>query len=240
MKHIIAIALVTLASVSTLFAQKTGTTWFASFNTIGLNKGFSIHFDGQWRSGDHYSKMLTLLLRPGLNYKVSDKLTVTAGYGLISGRRTISGISGYAPEHRIWQQAVYTHPLLNSSLAHRFRLEQRFISKSSVSTDQLVNDGNIYANRFRYFFRTVFPFRSGKGFSKGAFWAIQNEIMFNIGNNSGVNGRSFDQNRAYTAFGYRFGKKFDLEAGYMNQYIQGRGAAFTNNHVIQLATYTRL
>ncbi|WP_366206523.1 hypothetical protein [Flavihumibacter sp. CACIAM 22H1] len=32
----------------------------------------------------------------------------------------------------------------------------------------------------------------------------------------------------------------DLEIGYLNQYVNGRGSAFTNNHVAQLAVYTRL
>lgn len=240
MKQILVIALVMLAPAGTLIAQKTETAWFASFNTFQLNNRFSIHFDGQWRSGDEFSTMQTLLLRPGLNYHATKRLTLTGGYGFISGRRNISGISGYAPEHRIWQQAIYSHPFLNSSLAHRFRLEQRFIGKSVVNGNQLENEGNLYANRFRYFFRTIIPFSGKKTLEKGPFTAIQNEILLNIGNNSGVNGRTFDQNRAYGAIGYRMSRKFDVELGYMNQYIRGRGAAFTNNHVIQLATYTRL
>lgn len=240
MKHLFIAAFLTLATASALFAQKTESAWLASFNTIKVNNQFSIHFDGQWRSGDNFSTMQTLLLRPGLNYHLTKQLTLTAGYGFISGRRVISGISGYAPEHRIWQQVVYAHPFLNSSLAHRFRLELRFISKSYINGDQLENDGNIYANRFRYFFRTILPFSGKKNLEKGLFGAIQNEVMLNIGNNDGVNGRSFDQNRAYGAIGYRVSKKFDFEVGYMNQYISGRGRAFTNNHVFQLATYARL
>ncbi|MBN8428426.1 MAG: DUF2490 domain-containing protein [Xanthomonadales bacterium] len=62
----------------------------------------------------------------------------------------------------------------------------------------------------------------------------------NFGNTSNVNGKFFDQNRLYLAMGYRLSTKADLEVGYMNQYINGKGTSFTNNHIVQLATYLRL
>jgi hypothetical protein len=55
-----------------------------------------------------------------------------------------------------------------------------------------------------------------------------------------VNNEIFDQNRLYLALGYRLRKSFDLEAGYLNQYINGRGKTFGNNHILQLAGYVRL
>jgi hypothetical protein len=44
----------------------------------------------------------------------------------------------------------------------------------------------------------------------------------------------------YIAGGYRLSAKADLELGYLNQYVNGRGSQFTNNHIIQLAGYLRL
>jgi hypothetical protein len=55
-----------------------------------------------------------------------------------------------------------------------------------------------------------------------------------------VNGETFDQNRAYVAVGYRFSARFDLEAGYLNQYIDHRNDNFSNVHVAQVAGYLRL
>ena len=151
----------------------------------------------------------------------------------------MSNISGYAPEHRIWQQFIVSHPIINTSLSHRFRLEQRFIAKSVIENNELKNEGNVYANRLRYFFRTMVPV-GGKLEDNTPFTGLQNEVFLNFGDKSGVNREFFDQNRAYVALGYRFNRKFDLELGYMNQYINGRNDAFTNNHVLQLATYLRL
>ncbi|MFT3704425.1 MAG: DUF2490 domain-containing protein [Agriterribacter sp.] len=221
-------------------AQTQFNGWFASFNTIKLKDKLSFYYDIQLRSTDKVEHVQALLLRPGLNYQVSKNKILTAGYAFIHNRRTSSGITGYMPEHRIWEQFTVSHNILFAPLAHRFRLEQRFIGNPVPANNELNRDGYVFANRFRYFFRSVIPFSGEKKFVKGIFGAIQNEVFLNIGDKSNVNGKTFDQNRAYLAFGYRFSKSFDIEAGYLNQYISGRNNAVTNNHVLQFATYTRL
>jgi len=215
--------------------------WLATFNTFKTGKKTSIHNDIQWRSSDEFQHTQTFLFRAGLNYQVRKNMVATAGYAFIHNRRLVAGVSGYAPEHRIWEQFVISHKIKTAMIAHRFRLEQRFISRSVVSGNELKNDGHVYANRFRYFVRSVLPLQSpGGSFTKGPFAALQNEVFVNIGNKANVNGEFFDQNRLYLAGGYRLSPKLDLEAGYMNQYINGRGSAFTNNHIVQLASYIRL
>lgn len=222
-------------------AQSEFSGWFANFSTFKLSNKYSIHFDGQLRSTNDIEHLSTLLLRTGLNVNVKKNMIATAGYAFINNRRVIGSFSGYAPEHRLWEQFIVSHPLLNSSLSHRFRLEQRFISRSVINNDSngLKNEGNVYANRFRYFFRTLLPI-GGKLQAKRPFIGLQNEVFLNFGDKSGVSGETFDQNRAYIAIGYRVMNEFDLEIGYMNQYINRAGDAFTNNHILQLATYLRL
>jgi len=222
-----------------LHAQAQFSGWFGNFSSFKLSNKLSIHFDGQLRSTDDIEHISTLLLRTGLNLNLRKNMIGTAGYAYIRNRREIGNVSGYAPEHRIWQQFIVSHPVINTTLSHRFRLEQRFIAKSEVDNNELKNEGNVYANRFRYFFRTMVPL-GDKLQEKTPFIALQNEVFVNFGDKSGVNGEFFDQNRAYLAFGYRFSQRFDAEIGYMNQYINGRNNSFTNNHILQLATYLRL
>lgn len=237
-----------LLSINRVTAQTQLTGWLADFNTFKINTRLSIHSDFQLRSSDQLEHVQTLLLRAGLNYHANKKLVLTGGYAYIHNRRIIAGKSGYAPEHRIWEQLLFTHPLSIGSgihakkgtLAHRLRLEQRFIIKSELRNGEWQNDGNLYANRLRYFIRDVTPLIPWSANGKAPFLALQNEVFVNIGDKSAVNGEFFDQNRAYIALGYRFHKKFDAEMGYMNQYINGRGKAFTNNHIVQVATYVRL
>ena len=242
MKKVFFLSLCLLAS-SLFFnaaAQSQFTGWAALFTAFKTGKKTSIHADVQLRSTDEIKQVQTLLLRTGLNIHLSKKIIVTAGYAFIRNRRVISNVTGYATEHRIWEQLIYNHKLKNIFITHRFRLEQRFISKSIVVNNELKNDGALYANRFRYFIRNVFPLKTEPSFKKGMFAALQNEVFVNPGNTSNVNGAFFDQNRLYLALGYRFHTKTDLETGYMNQYVNGRGNQFTNNHVIQLAAYLRL
>src|SRR5688572_17031054 len=150
---VVAALMVTVATI----AQTQFTGWLATFNTFSSKGNTSIHLDVQARSSDEFKYLQSFLARTGLNYKIRNNLIATAGYAYISNRRTVSTVTGYAPEHRIWEQLLVSHPLFHSTLAHRFRLEQRFISTSSVQGNTLENDGNVFANRFRYFVRILLP-----------------------------------------------------------------------------------
>lgn len=261
-----------LAGVLPSSAQTQFAGWMGTFQNYKLNNLIGLYFDGQIRSTDQLAHTQAILIRPGVNFYLTPRITATAGYAYIPHRKTVGHISHHLPEHRSWQQIVYSHPVHFSHTArttavqHRLRLEQRYLPKPVVQDNTLRNDGFIYSGRLRYFVRGVIPL-SGKGsntndnqttgtansanadqqgtlkpsaFEKGFFASIQNEVFANLGDPSAVNGKFFDQNRAYFSLGYRFSKQFDLEAGYMNQYISGAGDNSTNNHILQLATYLRL
>jgi hypothetical protein len=214
--------------------------WIMVLNSYKINNSLTAYFDGQYRTNNQFKNLQTLILRPGLQYTLRKNINATLGYAFIENRRTMGGLSGYAPEHRIWEQLHVMHRVGFTSLNHRLRLEQRFITKTTVYNNSLHHGDITSANRFRYFFRDIIPFSGIRSFKRGAFAALQNEIFINIGDKSSVNGKYFDQNRAYGALGYRFSPKFDLEAGYLNQYISGQNKSFTNNHNIQVASYIRL
>src|SRR6187402_2831296 len=113
-------------------AQSQFSGWLASFNTFKISKKTSIHADVQLRSTDEIKQIQTVLFRTGLNYHVNKKLILTAGYAYIKNKRIFTNVTAYAPEHRIWEQLLYNHKLKNIFVAHRFRIEQRFMGKSVV------------------------------------------------------------------------------------------------------------
>lgn len=214
--------------------------WLASFNTIKLDKKLSFHFDAQVRSTDQLKHVQTILIRPGLNYHFNKNVTGTLGYAFIDNRQTISGITDYLTEHRIWEQVLFSHKWRTVSAAHRFRLEQRFVPSSiSMVNNSLEIEKRRLTNRFRYFIRNVIPLEKGLTFTKGPFVAVQNEVFVNIANKDGANGKFFDQNRLYGSIGYRFCNKIDVDAGYLNQYAKSTTGAI-KNHIIQLAVSARL
>ena len=154
---LLAVSFVVLSNSA--FAQPQFSGWLANFNTFKTGKKTSIHNDNQWRSSDDIKHMQTLLLRVGVNVELNKSVIATAGYAYISNRRSVMNVTGYAPEHRIWEQLIINHKISRIATAHRFWLEQRFISKSVVQNNELKNDGSVFANRIRYFIRNLLPLK---------------------------------------------------------------------------------
>lgn len=201
-------------------------------HTQKFNAKWGVHFDLQLRSADEFGYLRNVLVRPGLTYYINKNSNATLGYLLTTTKTEVPGLEDIdVTEHRIWQQYIRTHRLGGIYASHRLRLEQRFIEQN--------NGDQVFAQRFRYFFRLIQPLQQrAETFDKGAFVALQNEVFLNVQNKSALSGKLFDQNRAYLAVGYRFSKKVDLEAGYLNQASNGRNN-YTLNHIAQLALYTR-
>lgn len=217
-----------------LFAQTVhqNSGWLFFLKSTKLSDKWGLHLDVQVRSADDWGYVRNVLIRPGLTYFINKKSNVTAGYLLATTKTQFNNLPDVnTNEHRIWEQYIIAHKLGSGTLSHRFRLEQRFIGQPTGD--------DIFSQRIRYFFRFIQPLKKQEdGFTKGAFAALQNETFFNLQNKDQLNGSVYDQNRVYIAAGYRFSKKFDIEAGYLNQAINGR-ANHTVNHVAQLAFYTR-
>ena len=207
------------------------TGWFAWFNSYRFSQRWGLHFDGQVRSADDWGYVRTLLLRPGITYFFDAKNSATLGYAYIeSYNRLPEPSKNTLTENRIWEQYIYAAKLGQVFLQNRFRLEQRFIERQT---------NNVFAQRLRYFVRVIIPLSKQKSsFNMGFYAAVQNEIFLNVQNKQDINNSLFDQNRVYGAIGYRFNPKVDLEAGYMNQYVNGMTTDLSNN-IIQMALYTR-
>jgi len=266
----ILMSVLTFAGIRSGTAQSQFSGWAATFQNYKLSPKWGFYFDIQYRSTDQWKQMQALLIRPGVNYYFKPNITGTVGYAIIPQQRIAGGVTGYLPEHRTWQQLIVSHnahlsrKARNTAIQHRFRLEQRYLPRFHAEGESLVKDKHVYAGRFRYFTRAVIPLggvhsvsappadaTSGgaaqagpavvsRAFTQGFFASIQNEIFVNVGDPSPVNGKFFDQNRAYVSIGYRCSKQFDVEMGYLNQYISGAGNNSTVNHVLQVATYVRL
>ncbi len=227
MKRILLLAVTFVLATYQLSAQtkQENSGWLFLLNSTKFSEKWGMHLDVQVRSNDNWDGTKNILFRPGITYFIDSKQNVTAGYLMVT---TDLGPSTLV-EHRIWEQYILNHKIKSIFTAHRFRLEQRFLDQA--------NDN--FTQRLRYFIRMVKPLQKSEGgFTKGAFLALQNEVLFNVQNKELVNNSLFDQNRLYLAAGYRFSKKIDVEAGYLNQAIHGRTRNTVNN-VVQLALYTR-
>ncbi len=238
--HLFFAALLLAGSIRSIAQQKTFNQWTAVNNVFKINNLLGINFDGHLRTSNQLNQISTILLRPGLNVTFKKKFYATVGYAFIASRRSTSGVSDLVAKHRIWQQLQLTHPVGFTALTHRLRFEQRFIPDYFSQGLDLKVNGYDFATRLRYFVRDIIPLNGQKGFQKGYFAAVQNEIFINTGDQSAANGKYFDQNRVLLGLGRRLRKELDLEVAYVNQYVNGEKAAFSNNHIVQISSYLRL
>lgn len=208
------------------------TNWLQTFNTITLNKKLSLHAEYQWRREKGLKFWQQGLLRIGANYKIADNVIAHVGYGWAEtfpyGDYPIAN-NGTFPEHRLYEQLTLRQPSGKVLFTHRFRVEQRWLGRVKAGTagDREIEDW-FFLHRFRYQFRTQYPFWTKS--DKQLYGAAADEIFIGAGKNLGTN--IFDQNRIFLLLGLKLNKKVSLEAGYFNQTLQ-QGRRINNNTIMQ-------
>lgn len=205
------------------------TGWAAWFNSAKISERWTLSSDVQWRGGDDWEYLRNIVARAGLSYALDDRRALAGGYAWIP---TYTPGAPDLTEHRIWQQFVTQGRFAGYPLTQRLRLEQRFIERR-------VGD-DIYSDRLRYYARLMLPFAGPQSaaFTQGYYAAVQVEVFLHLSGREDLNGKVFDQSRTYAGLGWRASPAFDIEVGYMNQFIKGLSAD-THNHAIQFALHTR-
>ncbi len=193
-------------------------TWLAvaTNGPVQADSNWLYWFDGHARSQDDASGLGVSIIRPALGYKVSDKLSLWAGYARVVARRA----GPDTEEHRIWQQATYpVADLFGGKLSGRTRLEQRLIEGAGDT-----------GHRIRQFWRWSRPIQ-GTDWS----WVLGNETFIAFNNTDFGQDSGYLQNRASLGFAWQAGGP-RVEIGYLNNHIDRPGADNTN-HNITLALF---
>ncbi len=215
--------------------------WLSIINSVQLNKRIGFQFDFNLRSTDQWENIQTIIVRPGISYRLNKIVTASIGYSNIRNRINIDEASGYISEHQVWQQLFIRHRLFNRlNTLHRPLLEERFVGNAVVENNSIKTNGRSLALRLRYLFRNVLPFINNETFSRGPYAFAQQEILLIIVNNSVINGKTFDQFRSATGLGYRFSPKWDLESGYLFRDLTTKTSAHFHDHIIQVSSFLRL
>lgn len=183
---------------------------------VGLHEKVRGYLEVGPRIGDGVSRLNQLLVRPALQYKVSEKFSVLAGY---LWQTTYD--SEVLHEHRIWQQLLLNKDVKRLSLINRTRLEQRFFSNLSET-----------GNRLRHMVKGNF------GLTKRLYLTTSNELFLNLNSVKDGPQRGVDQNRYFAGLGIKSFGGSRLEAGYQYQYVN-RSDEFDDqgNHAILIQTF---
>jgi len=201
--------LMMIPSLSTANEDEVG-NWLMYFGTNKINDEWSLHTEFQFRNHTLVpNNTEQLLFRTGLNYHLTDKKMITAGYAYIPSYEFNSEQS--APEkkeHRIWQQYILNDKVGRVKLEHRFRYEQRWI------------EGD-YRDRLRYRLMLFIPINKPVMQKGAVFLGLYNEIFLN------TRDTIFDRNRTYGAIGYQISKDISFQVGMMNQQLNETNKWYT-------------
>lgn len=221
------------------FGQKQVNTheqaWLGYINQTRLSNKWGLWLDLHARRTDFLDRWNTLIFRPGVTYYINDHVRFTAGYALV-GHYPAPGLHTVRPEHRPWQQVLWTTRAKRLQTQQWIRIEERFNRK--VVDDELV-DGYNFNYRFRYLLNLMVPLNRDFIEPKTLFFAFNDEIHINAGKK--ITNNYFDQNRFFVGLGYQFTKSFNAQLGYMNLFQQlPAGSQFNNNHVARLFLFHNL
>jgi hypothetical protein len=119
-------------------------------------------------------------------------------------------------------------------IQHRYRLEQRFIENWEKDTDNTFYlDGFLFRQRIRYRLLLTMPLSRKSLENNTLFLSVYDEPFLGFG--AGIGENILDQNRLYLALGCRFTKDFNVQLGYLNQYIvKANGIDHERNHTLQI------
>jgi hypothetical protein len=210
-------------------------SWAMYFGNHRLTDRWGIHSEYQWRRHDFFNSWQQSLMRLGVDYYSKNQAQFTLGYGWIKtfayGDQPVDHSFN---EHRIWQQLVLKNNIGRVEFNHRYRLEQRFLEQwKLMPTDSYEQNGHVFRNRVRYRFMATVPLSRKELNDNTLFLAVYDEPFLQFG--KGVAKNILDQNRLYFALGWRFTKDFNIQLGYLNQYIvKTDGIKAERNHTLQI------
>ena len=213
--------------------------WVVYSGSHAWSSRFGLYLEGQVRRADGVRAPKQLLFRPGLQYRWTERVAVTAGYAY--QRTSPHGILAApvaVPEHRAWEQVEVETPAGRLGVEHRVRLEHRWEQEVETSPGLAARRaGWASSTRARYQLRATRPLHGGAPDAPGWYLTATAEPFARVSGGGG--GRAFDQSRAFLGAGRRWGKGLRVEGGYLNQHdVPERGPARETSHVLQLAVYS--
>jgi hypothetical protein len=197
---------------SALMAQGTGEDetgiWYMYFGMNRVAEKWSVHTEAQFRYYETSGNFNQLLLRTGANYHINVNAIATLGYAFIETDGTFleNPSRANSKENRIFQQLILTNKVGEFLFEHRYRLEQRFISQTLITSNP-EQDLSRTEHRARYRLQVMLPL------TNTFFLNFYDEIFLNL------QGNTFDQNRLYGAIGITITENSNLQFGWLrNQF----------------------
>jgi hypothetical protein len=211
--------------------------WLVYSGDHPLRAGYrtSLLLELQARRADLGAEWQQLLVRGGVSHVLGSGIRAAGGYAFVrSWPYGDAPARAVFPEHRSWQQIQLAHAAGPINLAHRYRLEQRWIGvtgTNSADPEEVTNWR--YVNRFRYLARATVPLSGVSPALQGVYASAFDEVFLSFGREVQFN--VFDQNRLGAVLGLQLSPTWRAEAGYLYQYLlKATGRDTEHNHTLQV------
>jgi hypothetical protein len=194
-------------------------TWGVLNTEIHFHKKCTAFFETQIRSANFFKDFNYHELKVGGQYTPSDKWSMLAGVGQFTTYNTSGDFdSPVVHEFRVWEQLTLNNKLGRVKIDHRYRVEQRYISKDEI-------------NRFRYRLNVAVPINN-KDVTNNTLYAVANDEIF-FTNTAPY----FQRNRLYGGAGFTFNKYCAVQVGLMRQFDMRKDETTSYKDFLQATLY---
>lgn len=212
--------------------------WTRYYNQYGFNSKLSWHNEVDMRRFLENNNLHQIVFHSHLHYSPHPNLDVAFGltYSRQSPQFPDATTDLVVPEIRPFQEIIHSQALSKRfTLSHRFRLDERFVSKND---GKVLLDGYDFNLRYRYRIQGVCNL-SKKEDKTPTTAKIADELMLNSGENIIYN--HFDQNRIYLGIEQSISPSLSVELGYLRWFQQrSSGKDFFDRNIYRLTIYHRL
>jgi hypothetical protein len=201
------IIILLLALTSQVHAQSRDNynMWFQYLMSARLTDKSTLTALSQYRSFDLAYDTRLFLVSAYIDYEVAHEVKPAAGFMfLVLDSYKSDNTKKERYEKRPFQQVTLGGNIGRTSVSHRFRVEERFISNP-----------NDFIVRLRYLISLRIPFNSA-GEKEKLYGILKDEIRMNV-----VKEDPFDSNRLTAGIGVKVGKNSAIEVAFINQLETG-------------------
>ncbi len=223
------------AAQNTRLVDRNTLAWLTYSGDHQVTEKWAIHTEAQVRRVRFGAAPQQLLLRLGGVYSLPHAVKLGGGYTNFTthpyGQHPSAELGEPTPEHRAYEDVTFGADYGRLHLAHRLRLEQRWLGLLDPGRPTQVASWQ-YQNRVRYQLAGQLPLQGPALDDHEWYVNFFDELFIGFGPN--VNQNIFNQNRISAGLGYQFTDDFQLELNYLNQWtLHGDEDAATGRQVFE-------
>lgn len=217
MRIFIALAFFFLASTGLSAQDVNPSVWTFYNGRYDLNEKWFLNSEVHFRFTDGVSTFQQFLFRPQVSYNLNKFFIFSVGYTYIHtypyGEFPLPDDIG---ENNVWEEVMIKHPTGPLQIGHRIRMEHRWTERPgdpNAGPNDVIEDPYNFGSRFRY--RLIVSYHW-----KDSPWSVMayDEMFFST--NEFLVPQGLNQNWLYLSAKYDFNKRWSVQTGWQQQYLE--------------------